>query len=165
MAHIPVDQPVVPSVLDRLILDDPSSTRDPDKSWGVVLRELRESVRRDLENFLNTRQRCRSWPAALGELNRSLINYGVPDFTGAGLGSDESRSRFRRSLEVLIRSFEPRFKTVRVTVLENANPADRTLRLRIDALLHAEPAPEPLSFDTTVEPVSRTFEVRGADDV
>ena len=78
MAKIEADQPLVPSVLDRLIDDEPTATREPPKSRGQVLRDLKQSVRRDLENLLNTRQRCKSWPENLSELEVSLVNYGFP---------------------------------------------------------------------------------------
>ena len=44
-------------------------------------------------------------------------------------------------------------------VLESFSP-DRRLRLRIDALLYAEPAPEPVVFDTQVETLSGNISVR-----
>jgi len=164
VASHPTDQPVTESVLDRLIDDDPESSVDPPRRPVDLLADVREAVRRDLQSFLNTRQRCLSWPTHLDELDGSLVGYGIPDFTGANMGARNARASFQRSLESLIKRFEPRFKTVRVELMENADQLDRTLRLRIDALLHAEPSPEPLSFDTYVEPVSRAFEVSGASD-
>jgi type VI secretion system protein ImpF len=38
---------------------------------------------------------------------------------------------------------------------------DTTLRLRIEALLHADPAPEPISFDTIVNAATAEIEVSG----
>jgi predicted component of type VI protein secretion system len=35
----------------------------------------------------------------------------------------------------------------------------RTLDLRIDALLYAEPAPEPVVFDSQLDPASHDFKV------
>jgi len=35
------------------------------------------------------------------------------------------------------------------------------LRFRIDALLRADPAPEPVIFDSTLEPVTTQFAVTG----
>jgi type VI secretion system protein ImpF len=47
-------------------------------------------------------------------------------------------------------------------MLENSNPLDRTLRFRIDALLYAEPAPEPVVFDSAMEPATGNVEIKGA---
>lgn len=161
MARVKSDQPLVPSVLDRLLDDEPETSREPPKSRHQVLRELKLSVRRDLEDLLNTRRRCGGWPADLKELERSLVGYGVPDFTGANMGSGEQREQFCRLLESVIRTCEPRFKAVQVRLLDNAESLDRTLRFRIDALLHAEPAPEPVVFDSALEPGTGSFEVKG----
>ncbi len=49
-------------------------------------------------------------------------------------------------------------------LLDNADPHDRSLRFRIDALLQAEPAPEPIAFDSVLEPVSRSVEIRSKRD-
>jgi type VI secretion system protein ImpF len=161
MAKITADQPLVPSLLDRLLDDDPASTREPAKTRSQVLRELKLSLRRDLENLMNTRWRCRSWPDNLDQLELSLVNYGIPDITGADLRSARDRERFRQIIERVIRHFESRFKSVSVEMLDPAESMDRVLRFRIDALLHAEPAPEPVVFDSAIQPATGNFEIRG----
>ena len=161
MAKIAEDQQLVPSVLDRLLDDDPQNSREAPKSRNQVLRELKQSVSRDLENLLNTRWRCTHGPSDLEDVEASLVHYGIPDFAGANMGSVDSREQLRRIVEQVIRKFEPRFKRVRVHLVGNADETDRTLRLRIDALLYAEPAPEPVVFDSQLEPLSGSFAVRG----
>jgi type VI secretion system protein ImpF len=163
MAKISEQQPLVTSVLDRLIDLEPDNPREAPPSRHQVVRELKRSVRRDLEQLLNTRWRCASWPPDLEELDLSLVNYGIPDFTGTSMATPASREQLRRLVEQVIRKFEPRFKSVRVKLLENTDPADRALRLRIDALLYAEPAPEPVVFDSQLEPNGGTFAVKGAE--
>src|SRR5438309_2078073 len=164
MSRLRADQPLVPSVLDRLLDDEPERTQEPPRNRNQVLRDLKHAVRRDLENLLNTRTRCLSWPPALTELKQSLVNYGIPDITGASLGSSKERDEFCRVIQSVIRLNEPRFKTVRVQLLENTEPLDRTLRFRIDALLQADPAPEPVVFDSSVKPATGVFEVKGGGD-
>lgn len=154
------DQPLAPSVFDRLLDDDPANSREPATSRRQLLRELKQSVSRDLENLLNTRQRCGEWPAPLEELETSLVNYGLPDFTGVNMSLPSERERLRGVIEQVIEQFEPRFRTVRVKLLENAEVYDRTLRFRIDGLLEVDPAPEPVVFDSQLEPTTSTFEVK-----
>lgn len=161
MSKVREDQPLVPSVIDRLLDDDPDNQQELPKSRHQVLRELKQSVRRDLENLLNTRWRCELWPPNLDELDLSLVNYGIPDFTGVNMASKAERERLRMLIEQIVRKFEPRFKTVKVTLLENSDSFDRTLRFRITALLYAEPAPEPVVFDSQLEPVTNDFSVAG----
>jgi len=163
VARIPEDQQLMPSVLDRLIDREPENQREAPLSRHQVLRELKQSVRHDLENLLNTRWRCVQWPPDLDALDVSLVNYGIPDFTGASMGTPSSREQLRQVVEQVIRKFEPRFKSVRVKLLEHADETDRSLRLRIDALLYAEPAPEPVIFDSQLEPTSGNFAVKGVD--
>ena len=152
MARAEANQPLIPSVLDRLLDDDPGTATELERSRNQVIRELKQSVRRDLENLLNTRWRCAGWPEDLDQLELSLVNYGIPDITGADLAGSRDRERFCRILERVISHFELRFKRVVVEMLDNTDPTDRTLRFRIDALLHAEPAPEPVVFDSALEP-------------
>lgn len=161
MGKIEADQPLVPSVLDRLIDEEPTATREPPKSRSQLLRDLKQSIRRDLENLLNTRQRCQSWPDSLSELEVSLVNYGIPDLTGAALGAASGREEFRQVFEKAIRLFEPRFARLTVEMLGNAEPLDRILRFRINAMLYAEPAPEPIVFDSALQPTTGNVEVKG----
>lgn len=159
MARVDPQRALVPSVLDRLLDDDPGVTSEP--QTGRPLRELRKAVRRDLEQLLNTRRRPVAWPEELAELERSLVNYGIPDVSGAAFASQRAREEFLRAIEAVIRRAEPRFASVRVVPLDKEEPLDRTLRFRIDGQLRAEPAPEPVAFDSELQPVSRAVEVKG----
>lgn len=161
MAAVRSNQPVVASVLDRLLDDHPETAKEFPKSRGQVLREMKQSVRRDLENLLNTRWRAQPWPKHLDELECSLVNYGIPDFTGISFGSAGGQQRLVETIEQTIRRFEPRLKHVKVELLPATDQADRTLRFRIDALLRAEPAPEPVVFDTQLQATTGQFEIAG----
>ena len=163
MAKIHADQPLLPSVIDRLIDDDPDITRDPPKSRFQILSKLKQSVRLDLENLLNTRRRVLPMPTELHELERSMVSYGVPDATGAGFGSPEGRERFRREVEAVIIRWEPRFKDVRVVLIDPAEELERTVHFRIEALLLVDPAPEPVAFDSALEPSTGNIEIRGVN--
>jgi type VI secretion system protein ImpF len=164
MAKIRADQPLVPSILDRLIDFDPDVSREAPRSRNQVLRELKQSVRRDLENLLNTKTRCLPWPPHLEELRQSLVNYGIPDFTHAGMASSREREEFCRILQMVIRQHESRMKSVKVSLLENDESLDRTLRFRINAMLQADPAPEPIVFDSSVQLATGDVEIKGGAD-
>jgi type VI secretion system protein ImpF len=161
MPPIRSEQPLVPSVLDRLLDDDPGTSAEPARNRSQLLRDLKASVRRDIENLLNARRRNVTLPPGLVELERSLLAYGVADFSGTGPATAKQRDAFCRALEAVIRANEPRLLEVRVEVAANPEPGDRTLRFRIDALLRADPAPEPVIFDSTLEPATHTFAVAG----
>ncbi len=161
MPPIRTDQPLIPSVLDRLLDDDPGVSTEPQRNRSQLLRELKLTVRRDVENLLNARRRNVLLPAELPELARSLFSYGVADFSGTGPATAKQREGFCRALEGVIATNEPRLLEVRVELAANPEPGDRTLRFRIDALLRADPSPEPVVFDSTLEPATHTFAVQG----
>ena len=157
------DVPLLASVLERVLDERPDLRHDPVRNRAQTLLTLRNAVRRDLEALLNCRVRCISPPENLDELQVSLVEYGVPDFLSANAGSDEAREGFRRAVERAIRRFEPRFKTVKVELAEDPAQIDRSLRLRIHALMYAEPAPEHISFDMQHDPATNLFTVRRRD--
>ena len=160
---VSADQPLLLSVLDRLVDTNPELTRDPPPTRGQHLASLRAAIRRDLEELLNTRRRCLGWPDGLRELDRSMVGYGIPDFTGSNMGSENEQAAFLHEVERAIVRFEPRFKFVEVTRTANADEFDRTLRFRIYAEMYAEPAPEPMVFDSVLDPLSRNFSVASSE--
>jgi type VI secretion system protein ImpF len=155
--------PVLRSVLDRLMDDDPERGQDPPVSQNHLLRAHRESVMRDVGELLNARRPSPGPPEHLPDLVPSLADYGVVDFLGLNLASVDAREKLRASIEETIRRYEPRFKRVDVSLFEEAEMEDGvehgTLRLRIEALLHAEPAPITVSFDSIVNPLSGAFDM------
>lgn len=156
---------VLVSILDRLLDDEPHNrTRaEPPKSQNQVLRELKHSVRRDLENLLNTRWRATVWPLKLSELQASLVNYGIPDFCGENFGAQDP-DELLYCIQFAIRHFEPRLKNVRVTFLENkkGESTDRTLKFRIDAILSVEPIRDRIAFDSSLEMTTGDIHVEGS---
>jgi type VI secretion system protein ImpF len=161
MAKPHIDRPLVPSVFDRLLDDEPTVARETVKTRSQALRELKESVRRDVENLLNTRWRCQSWPEDFDELELSLPNYGMPDISRADFRSAEGRERFRQIMERVIRHFEPRLQHVGVEMLEKADGFNPATRFRIEAMMYTGAAGEPVVFDLSLEPATGTVEVKG----
>lgn len=155
------DLPLLPSLLDRLMDDHPEQRHDALRNRVQNLNALENAIRRDLESLLNTRRRCISPARELTELRTSLVEYGVPDFLSANAASGKTREELRKEVEDSIRRFETRFQSVSVTLVEDGAELDRTLKFRIAALMYAEPAPEYVSFDSSLNPGSRTFFVAG----
>ncbi len=129
-------------LLDRLMDDALDQERDPAVSATDSMVALRNSVRRDLEALLNARRCWRSWPAHMTQLATSPIGYGMPDFASGAFSDAHRREELRQEIEGTIRRFEPRFLSLRVNLVEAPDRLDTTLRLRIEAVMHAEPAPE-----------------------
>jgi type VI secretion system protein ImpF len=160
MAKSDQQRPILPSILDRLIDEAPTESREAPVSAQQFLRDLRASVRRDLECLLNSRKRFVPCPEELVELSTSVYEYGIPDIAGTNLSSKRRREEFLKVIERGLREHEPRFKTVRVVPAVDGGSLQRILRFRIEALMHAEPAPEQVQFDSRIEPVTRAFQVK-----
>ena len=152
-------------LLDRLMADGPDRARSGDTADADGMEALQESVRRDLQWLLNTRRRWRSLPPAFAGLEVSPLGYGLSDIAGGDMQDPARREALRREVEDTIRRFEPRFVTLRVALSpEEDRPLSGTLDLRIEALLRAEPAPEPVRFITLVDPATDEVTVRQTDD-
>src|SRR5213593_5016065 len=87
------------SVLDRLIDYEPEISREPIASRSKNLRELKQSVKRDLEWLLNTRQNATELPAELKETNNSVASFGLPDFSTFSTDSEEDQKQIKREIE------------------------------------------------------------------
>lgn len=150
---------ITPSIVDRLLDFEPTNPHEAPKSRSQGLRELKQSVRRDLEWLLNTRHGADKVSETLEEVTKSLATYGLPDFTGSSSQNDDDRKNLIRNVETALRVFEPRFINLRVT-LEDINYVERGVRFRIQATLRVEPTPEPVVFDTILQVGSGEFEVK-----
>lgn len=159
MAYINKNKKLRPSILDRLLDDDPYNQSEADTGREQKLVQLRNSVRRDLEKLLNTRYRVVEPPEEFEQLELSLLNYGLPDLATVNTLDISKKTEFTRSLEKLLRDFEPRFKSVNVKFTENKDKSDRTLRFSIEATVYADPYPEKIVFDSVLEPVTRIVNV------
>ncbi|HVA51440.1 MAG TPA: type VI secretion system baseplate subunit TssE [Pirellulales bacterium] len=157
------DEPLLPSVVDRLLDDEPDVSTEAPWSWTQDVNELKQSVMRDLEALLNTRQTspdlARDAPEA--EIAQSVLTYGLPDLTSFLATSADARETLRFAVEEAVRRFEPRLVDVRVSLRKPEGQFDRTLRLTVEAWLAMDPEPVPVLFDTVVEPSSGVYKVQG----
>ncbi len=151
-----------PSLLDRLFDDEPTSPQETPRSAGQILRELKQAVRRDLEYLLNTRWKCLVLPPGLEQLEFSLVNYGIPDFTSSDFDAANKADELLEMIRRSIMQFEPRLKDLHLERLsDSTRKLDRTFRFRIDATLLAEPYEDVVRYDTSLEPTTGDFRVEG----
>ncbi len=160
MAQVNKKRKLRASILDRLLDDEPQSSIDADSNKYHKLKNLRNSVRRDLENLLNTRHRIMEPAEELSQLELSLLNYGLPDLATVNMSDLDKKQQFIENFESILKDYEPRFKSVTVSLQDNTDKLDRTVRFRIDATLYADPYPEVIVFDSVLEPVTRSINVR-----
>ena len=149
------------SLLDRLMLPPGSSRGGSQLVIGV--RELRESVARDIDWLLNSKRFLDTDLEGLKEVRTSVLNYGMPDFSPTSWRNDKELSSLARTIEELLRRFEPRLRpgSIKVTAQKPVEKDDMRPHFRIDAVLHVDPVNEPVSFDTDVDYESSRISVRG----
>lgn len=151
------------SIIDRLIDDNPGSLHEQPRTGKQLMREIRDSVRRDLEALINTRWRCEAWPPDFAELDRSLVNYGIPDFTSVGANVAENPDELLDQIYYAIKTFEPRLKNVRLEQLRDRSSVDRVFRFRIIGTLAVQQGDEVMedsvSFESALEPTTGSFDV------
>lgn len=158
MTSIDENKKLLAPLLDRLKSDQGGGRHET--SSHHVLQQLRESVRQDMEYLFNTRYRRLSTDADRHpHLESSLVNFGLPDISTINLGSSSSRERFCRQVEDAILTFDPRIKSVKVISDSMENPEDPAIRFRMEAKIHANPAPETIVFDSTLNPVHHNINV------
>ncbi len=141
-----------PSILDRL-MQRPDSKSERMYYEGIGLRELKESVARDLAWLLNTRM----WIppeadelAGLEETRNSVMTYGIPDLSVFSWASPQDCKTIASMVETAIRTFEPRLLSgsVRCEILPSEDVADFSVKLRIEAVLYVDPIREHVTFDS-----------------
>lgn len=104
---------------------------------------LIESVRRELERLFNTR--CQLAAHELDGRERTVVDYGIPDFSHLSPGRDDDRIRLIANLEQAIGAYEPRLANIEVH-LGKFTKEEQSFELRIDALLVVDNVRESVSF-------------------
>lgn len=134
---------------------------------GIVVTQdvLREAVRRDIEALFNVERLEVTFlltdaerggaedPADLladfPQVRRSVLNYGVPSFSGRR-ARDFDTDILSRELKEIVAVFEPRLKrdTIRVKVDAGSKAG---LKISIEGVLMISPVPERLRLSTTID--------------
>jgi type VI secretion system protein ImpF len=159
MAPVDPNEGMTPSILDRLIDPDSGGT-----AWrrGYGAEEMIEVVQRDLEQLLNTRQTHAGLPDAFTEVHKSIVTYGLPDFTSLKAVTPHQRESIGRLIATIITRFEPRLSDIRVKLVDTGDTKMPTIRFRVDARLSVDPSPE-VAFDTILELTSGQYSVKPSE--
>lgn len=145
MAESPLQDHLQPSLLDRLIDDAPMQTKEAPERQVMRKDDIRNAVLRDLEWLFNTARLGGEVTAdRFPEAARSVINYGLPAFSGQ-FASALRRMGVEASIKQVILDFEPRIlpKTLDVRLIFKGSllNAHNRVGLYIRGLLWAQPAP------------------------
>jgi type VI secretion system protein ImpF len=160
VARTEIERTVQPSIFDRLTDHEPGIAADAGLTREESERAFRRSVERDVELLLNTRRTMEPAPEALGEVRRSVYEYGLIDTTGLAVGTKAGRDRLLAQLQDAIERFEPRLANPRVRLVEADQARAPQLRFVVEATLRMDPSPEQMVFDTVLEVASGEYAVR-----
>jgi type VI secretion system protein ImpF len=168
-----------PSLIDRLSKEDlPSDGVDLDlaqaggKTGEINVRRkasnaqrkeainrYKDSVKRDLEWLLNTRQVVDDRLPLYPEVSRSVYAYGLADITSVNVGAVQDQNELLRRMERCIEFFDKRLTKTEI-LLEPMVGLNRLLRFSINGIVLMDPAPEEIVIDTILDPVSGEYEVK-----
>ncbi|TVQ62665.1 MAG: type VI secretion system baseplate subunit TssE [Phycisphaerales bacterium] len=162
MAERGTELDIQPALLDRLIDDTPGSGTDRRERRTLSAAQYRAAVLRDLEWLLNTAAPPESAiDPGLRHAAASVVNFGMPDFSGLSASSVRPRD-LERAIARAIERFEPRVlsETLSVkAVLEGDDAEQNRIYFEIQGELWANPAPESLRLRTSVDLESGRIEV------
>lgn len=145
MADLAAQERLQPSLLDRLIDDDPASRVESADKKTLTKQALRQAVLRDLGWLLN----ATGYSPALDEklypnVARSVLNFGIPTMSGQFASTMQPNS-MAQALRQAIVNFEPRIlqNTLQVDVVQEGYAMDSHNRvgLTIKGMLWAQPVP------------------------
>ncbi|MFO0014839.1 MAG: type VI secretion system baseplate subunit TssE [Planctomycetota bacterium] len=161
MSRIRPEDLLLPSVLDRLLDDEPENRKELPKDRAQRIRELKLSVARDIENLLNTRVSFDEIPEPFQRVRASIANYGVPDFNALVTDSSDTVSRMESQILQVLENFEHRIHNVKVTSEGASRLRDvRVVKFRIEGILQADPSPEWVKYTSQMSAVNKQFEVK-----
>lgn len=132
--------------------------------------KLRECVHRDLGWLFNSMSLDAEQDLTrYSEVERSVVNYGMPSFAGrtaSSIDPVQAAERLRRAVE----TFEPRLRDVRVRPAQTARGAapepgnEGTLEFTIEAELWGQPVAQQMTLRTRIDTISGDISVLESRD-
>jgi len=151
-----------PSLLDRLLDDEPGKLSEPRENRAATLARLRENVLRDLNWLFNATQSSLDFEGD-AMMAGSVINYGLPPLAGRPASQYDLTELSRVLREVILR-FEPRIlpHTLKVSAEASKGDAHNVLGFRIEGQLWSQPVPLEIYMRTEIDLESGLTQVREA---
>ena len=155
-----------PALLDRLTDDEPDVKQEPRETRLINRTRLRQAVLRDLTWLFNaTRPGMRGEYDGLPEVERSVLNFGLPPLSGE-TASTLDIVGLERGIKQAILDFEPRIipetLEVQAVVSDLALDSHNIVSLEIRGNLWAHPAPLELLLRTLVDLETGQVEIAAA---
>jgi len=146
-------------LFDRLDLNP--EIDDEQRPFRILTREqLKASIRRELGRLLNTR--CSLSLDEVGEEERSVINYGIPDFSSLSAQNADDQILISRIVGQTVTAFEPRLRSVTVDV-KPVPHSEAGLYLFIDATMTVGQFNEPVYFPVVLNNKNGAAEIHDSE--
>lgn len=142
-----------PSLLDRLIDDDPGNPHDGPDRRGLTLNQLKASVLRDLAWLLNATSLLDAEATRHTAAGKSVVNYGLPPLAGHCVSNIDVQA-LEGFIHQAITAYEPRIVPGTLRVLAQARADDmnvNALSFEIQGDLWAQPVALPLLLRTELD--------------
>jgi type VI secretion system protein ImpF len=152
MAEILARDRLYPALLDRLSDDAPENGSEARDGRAFSWQRLRENVLRDLAWLFNTTRLGGDELGGYSEIERSVLNYGLPALSGRP-ATKADLPAIERALRQAIIDFEPRLipNSVFVHSVDGGNNSYNTISFRIEAKMWARPVPLELYLRTDLD--------------
>lgn len=149
-AEILITQTLIDRLVDRAAWPE---TR------AASINMYRESLKRDLEWLLNTRQPVIAALEDYPAVRSSVFNFGFPDIHSFDGSAGKETNALTRALEKCMKTFEPRIHNPHV-YLTRSDHLTRSLKFHIEGRLVYEDMDEDIKFDTILELIRGEYEVK-----
>ena len=154
MARTKSEVLVTQSLIDRL-----TDREQWPETRAASISMYRDSLKRDVEWLLNTRQPVMPELESYPEVAASVFNFGLPDLHSFDGSAGKEENALTVALEKCIRTFEPRINQPRV-YLSRTDLLSRSLRFHVEGQILYENMEEEIKFDTVLELISGEYEVK-----
>lgn len=160
MRDTPPPKRVGPSILDRLLDDNPRDSEEAQPLLAFNARALKRAVARDMDALLNTRcidteEHLDGFPHA----RTSMLDFGITDLSSLCLLDPSDQAYLRDKIRIAIQRHEPRLGSISVS-LDAPKGMERMLRFRVDAHLKTLPTRPAVRFDATLQISTSSYQIR-----
>lgn len=97
--------------------------------------ELVKSIKDNLSLLFNSKRRCLSWDKIF-ELECSVLNYGLDDYSGILMNSRDSLEKIASLMEKMISFYEKRLINARVLLERTTDAKDSCVLFRIEGTIY-----------------------------
>jgi len=165
------------SILDKIIGSDEALMMEDEKISDLMIArfsndfnnyyDLKDSISRDIEWLLNTRQYSTAPKKSYEELQASLYEYGLKDLTSEGFSIEKLTNLLQDDIQKTLETFEPRLSDIQVDFVDPRKGPNKKesnteflIRFSITAILKVQPKYKPVYFDTFFDIANKKYDVK-----